>query len=261
MKCVLKYPGAKNRLALWICSYIPAHQVYLEPYFGSGAVFFNKELVKIETINDLHGEVVNYFKVIRDKPEQLISLLQLTPYARDEYESSFSIKEGESDVERARKFAVRCWQGFGCSNLYKNGFRTSQQSNSPHTTKEWRELPERVIQANKRLLNAQIENIPALELINRYNTEDVFIYVDPPYLLNTRKRNLYLYEMSDEDHVQLLTVMKKHKGKILISGYDNDLYNDMLKGWNKVYKTNQAERGLVRTETLWMNYETGQLML
>ncbi len=71
MKCVLKYPGAKNRLASWICSYIPAHQVYLEPFFGSGAVFFNKEPAKIETINDLHGEVVNYFKVIRDKPEQV----------------------------------------------------------------------------------------------------------------------------------------------------------------------------------------------
>lgn len=110
-------------------------------------------------------------------------------------------------------------------------------------------------------MNAQIENIPALELINRYNTENVFICVDPPYLLNTRKRNLYLYEMIDEEHMQLLTLLKKHKGKILVSGYDNDLYNDMLKGWNKVYKTNQAERGIVRTETLWMNYETGQLML
>ena len=218
MKCILKYPGAKNRLASWICSYIPPHQVYLEPYFGSGAVFFNKEPAKIETINDLHGEVVNYFKVIRDKPEQLTALLQLTPYGRDEYESSFSIKE-ESDVERARKFAVRCWQGFGSSNLYKNGFRTSQQSNSPYTTKEWRELPERLIQASKRLMNAQIENLPALELINRYNTEDIFIYVDPPYLLNTRKRNLYYYEMSDSEHVKLLSLLKNHKGKILVSGW------------------------------------------
>ncbi len=261
MKCVLKYPGAKNRLASWICSYIPPHQVYLEPYFGSGAVFFNKEPAKIETINDLHGEEVNYFKVIRDKPEQLVSLLQRTPYARDEYESSFSIKEVASDVERARKFAVRCWQGFGSSNLYKNGFRTSQQKGSPHTTKEWRELPERLLAASERLKNAQIENVPALELINRYNTEDVFIYVDPPYLLNTRKRNLYYYELSNDEHMQLLSLLKSHKGKILVSGYDNELYNDYLAGWNKIYKTNQVERGLVRTETLWMNYEIGQMML
>lgn len=261
MKCVLKYPGAKNRIAPWICEYIPEHDVYLEPYFGSGAVFFNKPMVRIETLNDLDGNVVNYFKVVREKSRELGVQLEMTPYSRDEYYRACEYDPEDSDIERARKFAVRCWMGFGCSNLYRNGFRSSQQSRSPHTTKEWISLPERLIKASERLKNAQIENLPAAELIKRYNTPDVFMYVDPPYLHGTRKNYLYRYEMEDGEHVELLKLLADHPGKILVSGYDNDLYNEMLSGWNKAQKKTQAEAGIPRTETLWMNYEIGQTEL
>lgn len=259
MKCILKYPGAKNRIADWICGYIPPHGVYLEPYFGSGAVFLNKSPSRIETINDLDGNVVNYFRVVREKPEELISLLKMTPYSRDEYYQAFEAGEDESDVERARKFAVRCWMGFGSSNVYRNGFRSSQRSNGPSTTREWRGLPERILAANERLKNAQIENLPATELIKRYNTPDVFIYADPPYLHGTRKGNLYRCEMEDQDHVELLEALREHPGKVLLSGYNNDLYNDLLPGWRKVQKSTQAEAGIKRVETLWMNYDAGQM--
>lgn len=258
MKCVLKYPGAKNRIADWICEYIPPHKVYLEPYFGSGAVFFAKIPARIETLNDLDGNVVNYFRIIREQPEKLIRALKMTPYARDEYYAACEVNQEDSDLEKARKFAVRCWQGFGSSNLYRNGFRSSQQQTSPHITKEWRNLPERLLDASERLKNAQIENLPAVELIKRYNTRDVFIYADPPYLHGIRKNYLYRYEMEDKDHVELLKSLKGHPGMVLLSGYDNDLYNDLLAGWNKVHKNTQAEAGIKRTETLWMNYEIGQ---
>ena len=261
MNAVLKYPGAKNRLASWIVKYIPKHKVYLEPYFGSGAVFFNKEPAKIETINDLNADVINYFKVLRDKPFELIESLQLTPYGRDEYENAYTQDLNENDIEKARKFSVRCWQGFGSSNLYKNGFRSSQQSNSPITTKAWRELPETLKEATMRLQNAQIENLSAVDLIKRYNTQDVFIYADPPYLLGTRKGYLYKHEMSDEQHIELLEILLGHLGKELLSGYDNELYNSMLKDWVKVYKNTTAEKGLKRTEVLWMNYNIGQTEL
>ena len=250
MNAVLKYPGAKNRLASWIVKYIPKHKVYLEPYFGSGAVFFNKEPAKIETINDLNADVINYFKVLRDKPFELIESLQLTPYGRDEYENAYTQDLNENDIEKARKFSVRCWQGFGSSNLYKNGFRSSQQSNSPITTKAWRELPETLKEATMRLQNAQIENLSAVDLIKRYNTQDVFIYADPPYLLGTRKGYLYKHEMSDEQHIELLEILLGHLGKELLSGYDNELYNSMLKDWVKVYKNTTAEKGLKRVEVL-----------
>lgn len=258
MNCVLKYPGAKNRIAPWICEYIPAHDVYLEPYFGSGAVFFHKVPARIETINDLDGDVVNFFQVIREEADELAGKLELTPYSREEYYKAYENNLGLSSVERARRFAVRCWMGFGCGNLYRNGFRSSQQHTGPLNTKMWQRFPETVMAASVRLKDAQIENLPAIELIQRYDTPDVFIYADPPYLHGTRKNYLYKHEMEDDEHVELLNLLAGHPGKVLLSGYENDLYNRMLTGWRKVHKKTQAEAGVSRVETLWMNYDIGQ---
>lgn len=261
MKNVLKYPGSKNRVAEWICSMIPHHEVYLEPYFGSGAVFFNKEPSRIETINDISAEVYNYFKQLRDNPDELIRLLSLTPYSREEYEKSF-VDLPKTEIERARQFAVRCCQGFGCSNKYKNGFRSSKGRSSPVTTKFWDEFPDVLKEATERIKYAQIENKNAIELIESYNKKEVFIYADPPYLLSTRKGYLYEYEMTEKEHIILLDVLLKHKGKVMISGYDNALYNNKLKNWYKAYKNTRAEGAVKRVEVVWMNYNpSNQLKL
>lgn len=228
VKSVLRYPGAKNRIAPWICEHIPAHDVYLEPFAGSLAVLFNKQRCHIETVNDIDGEIVNFFKILRDHKEELMRIIALTPFARDEYMKAYDWTDG--DIERARRFAVKCWMGFGCGNLYRNGFKTGQQTNSPNPAKAWGELPETLEQASQRLKGVQIENLPAVELIKRYNTPDVFIYADPPYPHGTRKKYLYKHEMED-------------------SG---------LKGWAKVQKDTLAEGGRKRTETLWMNYDVNQ---
>lgn len=257
MRQVLKYPGAKSRISDWIISNMPNHKVYLEPFAGSLAVLLNKPRCHIETVNDLHGEVVNFFKILRDNPEELQMKIKLTPYSREEYDLAY--QELENDIERARRFCVRCWQGFGCANLYHNGFKSGQQSNSPNPARAWAELPVIMLQAAERLKGVQIENLPAIEIIRRYNTEDVFIYADPPYLRETRKRYLYKHEMTDQEHVDLLSVLINHPGKIMISGYENDLYNKVLKGWRKVSKETLAEGGLKRVETLWMNYEDPQM--
>lgn len=253
MKQVLKYPGAKARLADWICSYIPKHDVYVEPYAGSLAVLFNKPRCHIETVNDLHGEVVNFFEVVRDNPEKLKYLIQYTPYGREEYDKSYL--ETTDKIERARRFCVRCWQGFGCANLYHNGFKSGQQTTSPNPARAWAELPNIIEQAAERLRGVQIENLQALEIIKRYSTSDVFMYLDPPYLHGTRKNYLYKYEMLDAEHEELLKAIKNHPGRFLISGYDNELYNDYLAGWEKVCIDTRAEGGLRRTEVLWMNYQ------
>lgn len=253
VKTILKYPGAKNRIADWIVSFIPEHSIYLEPFFGSGAVFFHKKKARIETINDLDDNVYIFFKVLRNEPEELIRRLYYTPYSRTEYEKAFEPTEDE--IEIARRFSIKCWQGFGCSNVYKNGFRSSQQGSSPQTTKHWGELPERLAWAAERLKQAQIENLPAVELLKRYDTEDVFIYLDPPYLHETRKNYLYKHEMTNAEHIVLLEMIKHHPGKILISGYENDMYNAILTGWNRAYMNTQAEFGFKRTETVWFNYD------
>jgi hypothetical protein len=245
MKNVLKYPGSKTRIANWITQFIPEHDVYLEPFFGGGAVFFNKKPARIETINDLSEEVYNYFKVLREKPDEL--------NGRKEYDTCFGTSADE--VERARKFAVRCCQGFGCSNKYKNGFRSSIGKMSPRTTTFWSNFPETLELASKRLLQAQIENQDALKLIERYNKEEVFIYADPPYPLDTRKNYLYENEMANDEHIKLLKLLLKHKGKVMISSYENDLYNNFLKYWKKEYKNTTAENSIKRTEVIYMNYD------
>ena len=258
MKSVLKYPGAKNRLATWICEYIPAHDVYLEPFAGSLAVLFNKQRSHIETVNDIDGEIVNFFRILRDRSEELERAIELTPFSRLEYKLAY--ESSEDELERARRFAVKCWMGFGCGNLYRNGFKSGQQTTSPNPARAWSELPETLKLATNRLKGVQIENLPAMELIERYDTEDVFIYADPPYLHGTRKNHLYKHEMKDSEHEEMLKALVKHPGKILLSGYDSDMYNDMLRGWSKVYKTTTAEHGLKRTETLWMNYDMNRQM-
>lgn len=188
MKAVLKYPGAKNRLAEWINSYIPEHTVYLEPFFGSGGVFFNKPRVHIETINDLNDNVVNFFKVLREQPDELARLIYNTPYSRTEYDLSYQDGQDVSDLEKARRYCVRCWQGFGCANLYHNGFKSGQQTSSPNPARGFSKLPNTLLEASERLRGVQIEHLPAVELISRYDTEDVFIYCDPPYLRSVRKK-------------------------------------------------------------------------
>ena len=245
MSVVIKYPGAKNRIADWICSFIPEHKVYLEPFFGGGAIFFNKkQKVHIETINDLNDDVFNFFKILRDEPEPLIRAIELTAYSRSEYEYAWSNPEGIDNVERARRFAIKCYMSIGAGNRYKNGFRSGQCGTSPNPAKSWNEYPNIL----------QIENLDALELIRRYDTSDVFIYLDPPYLLGTRKSNMYHHEMTDEQHMNLLKEIKKHPAKIMISGYENDLYDSILKGWHKETKDTLAESSNRRTEVLWMNY-------
>lgn len=104
-----------------------------------------------------------------------------------------------------------------------------------------------------RLKKVQIESQPAVKLINRYNRSDVLIYADPPYLLSTRSKRMYRYEMNDNDHLELLKVLNEHSGPVLLSGYNNDLYNTYLKDWKRVTKDVKAERGRDREEVLWLN--------
>jgi len=253
---VLKYPGSKTRIAPWILSLMPPHESYLEPFFGSGAVFFNKPPSRFETINDMDGDVVNFFHTCRDRPDELAETLRLTPWARDEREASYVHTEDE--LERARRFAVKCWQTFGSFRDRSRGWRhsTGKTANGgPDNPKLWARLPQAVVETSKRLLEAQIENRPALDVIERYNGTGVLIYADPPYLHDTRVAHGYAYkhEMTDVDHTELLKTLMEHRGLVLLSGYDHELYNDTLCGWRKETLNTTAERGAKRTECLWIN--------
>lgn len=258
MDAILKYPGAKWRLAPWIIEHIPPHESYLEPFFGSGAVFFNKERARIETINDLDGEVVNFFRVCRERPEELAAAISLTPWARDERDAAYAAGKNDDPVERARKFAVRCWMTFGAAPYKSNGWRhtTGKTKNSgPDNTKLWARVPQVIQAAAVRLLDAQIENKPAVDVIRAHNGSEVLIYADPPYVHATRTAHLksYTCEMTDAAHIELLHALREHEGMVLLSGYDSEMYRELLPGWSMRTKNTTAERGAKKTECLWLN--------
>lgn len=252
LNAILKYPGAKWRIADWIIQHFPPHKVYCEPFFGSGAIFFNKRPAPIETINDINGEIVNLFKVCREQPEKLARALEFTPWAREEYINCYTIKGDE--VERARRFIVRHHQSFGTTNCNLNSWKNSQTHNSPRCPTQWAELPEMVMQLCKRLKEAQIENLNALTLIERYNDPQTLLYLDPPYLQGLRKRGIYKFEMSNDEHEQLLELVVKSRSMVCISAYDSELYNEKLKGWFTAEKATIAQMGKHRVEKLYMNY-------
>ena len=257
MKAILKYPGSKWRIADWIISHFPEHKVYLEPFFGSGAVFFNKTPTYIETINDLDGDIVNLFKVCRDYPEELAKAINMTPFSREEFQKCY--EKSDILIEQARRTIVRYHQSFGTSNSSKNSWKNVQTYGGPRTATMWNYLPETVIECCSRLKQAQIECTDAITLIERYNNENTLIYCDPPYLQELRKKNIYKVEMPDEKHIELLEALKVSKSKIVLSGYDNELYNDYLKDWITDEKTTTVQMGLHRTEKLWMNFEYPKL--
>lgn len=258
MKAVLKYPGSKWKLANWITDNIPDHHSYVEPFFGSGAVFFKKEPSNIETINDLDGDVFNLFKVIRDNPEGLARSISMTPYSRQEYDQAFEGDDCTDEIEKARIFLVRCWQGHGFrTNGYKVGWKNDVQGReSAYAVRNWYRLPQWIVDVTDRLKQVQIENRPALEIINRFKYENVLIYCDPPYLLSTRTAKQYKHEMDDKDHVELLNALIDHPGKIILSGYDSELYNDLLKRWQIEKRPGYSEyQGSNKQEVIWMNYK------
>lgn len=253
MKAILKYPGAKWRISGWIISHFPEHKVYLEPFFGSGAVFFNKQPAYIETINDIDGNIVNLFRVCREHPEELSRLINLTPFAREEFQNCYEI-ENENEIERARRTLVRYHQSFGACNSSRNSWRNVQTHGGSRCATMWNDLPDIIVNCCERLKNAQIEQTDAITLIERYNNPNTLIYCDPPYLQNLRKKNMYAHEIRDAYHVQLLEVLKNSQSKIVLSGYDNEMYNEALTDWHTDEKETTVQMGLHRTEKLWMNF-------
>ncbi len=233
---------------------MPEHNVYLEPFFGSGAVLFNKPTAKIETINDIDGNIVNLFKVIREKPQELARVVEFTPYSREEYYQAFELLEQDlTDVERARVFLIRCWMARGGKTSDRTGWRHNIDTATINALPDWNGLPNLVLEATKRLKQVQIENQEATTLIERYNRADCLIYADPPYLLETRTKRHYAHEMKNEQHVELLETLNQHEGYVLLSGYDSDLYNDILKGWTKLTKMATTEGAVSKQEVLWLN--------
>ena len=262
MNTLLNYPGGKWGMAREIVSIIPPHRSYLEPFFGSGAVLFNKPPSNIETVNDIDGDIVNFFTVLREQPEKLAEYIAMTPYSRAVFADA-NENRGYSDFERAWKFAIRSKMGHGFKTYQKTGFKIDVYAReNSYAVNNWNRLPGDILAAAGRLKKVQIEQRPALELIRKFNHDNVLIYADPPYLLNTRGGKQYRYEMTEQDHVELLDTLKQHKGTVILSGYPSELYSRELSGWNVITRKSYNQNADQRTEVLWCNFEVpGMFML
>lgn len=248
---VLKYPGSKWKLAPWIIAQFPEHTTYLEPYFGSGSVFFTKAPSKYEVINDLDEQVTNLFRVIRNKGTKLAQLIELTPWSRQEYYEAYELTG--DPVEDARRFLVRCWMAHGVKTSDRTGWMNRGPKVDGSTTTRWNKLPDRIISCIDRLKNVDIECIPALDLLARFkNAQNCLLYVDPPYVLSTRSQRMYKHEMKDTEHIALLEALNAHAGPVILSGYAHSLYDSFLTDWRRITIEAIAEKGQARTEVLWM---------
>ncbi len=259
MKAIMKYPGSKWRIADWIIQFFPEHHSYLEPFFGSGAVLFRKPRSNIETINDLDGNVVNLFEWIKKDPERLAHEIYWIPYARQVYEEAYTTIPKDS-LQQAVNFYIRLNMGHGFrTNGEKVGWKNDVQGREKaYAAGEWVQLPEKIMQAAERLRGVQIENRPAVELIQRFCFSNVLIYADPPYVLSTRHGKQYRHEMDNQAHEELLEILLAHKGPVLLSGYENDLYHSRLKGWRRKEISCYSQVCTKKKEVLWMNFEPEQ---
>ena len=263
-KAPFGYYGAKLRIAKQIIDQLPPHHAWVEGFCGSAAVTLAKPPVPIEIINDADGEIVNLFNQLRNNPEELCQTVALTPYSRAEFQIARERELGLSSLERARRFLVATMMTvnatYGSSNA---GFSFSQsytRGNKEARVNRWYNLPERLEKVVERLRGVRVENRDACELVQMFDDRPAtLMYLDPPYLVK-RKHRYTLDTNNVEFHLKLLDVCRQARCMILISGYENDLYNTELtqmNGWYKerieTHTRDTTGKVYERTEVLWMN--------
>lgn len=271
---VVRYHGGKWKLAPWIISHFPEHRVYVEPFGGAASVLIRKPKVYAEIYNDLDSEIVNLFAVLRDveKSARLVQMLELTPFARDEFVQAY--QPTEDPIERARRTVVKGYMGFGSAAVTQDsptaagggwrssvptGFRANSNRSGTTPAKDWSNFPPCLAAICERVRGVVIENRDATEVMNQHDSEDTLHYVDPPYVHSTRGQRQWRYcksyrhEMNEEQHEALIEFLGTLKGAVVLSGYRCDLYDSRLTKWQRIDRDAHADGARDRVESLWLN--------
>ena len=250
---MMRYYGGKWRIAPWVISHFPTHKIYVEPFGGAASVLLRKPRSYAEVYNDLDGSIVNVFRVARDHGAELKRLLEMTPYARDEFELAY--EDTEDLIERARRTLIRSMMGFSSVGaLRKTGFRSNTTRSYTTPATDWTGYPAALEGIIERLRGVVIENKDALKVMASQDTPDTLHYVDPPYVLSTRDDKEYRHEMDDTQHRELGAFLRDLKGRVIVSGYESPLYDELFAGWVKREKDSVADQARRRKEVLWMNF-------
>lgn len=261
---LLRWHGGKWLQAPWIIQHFPAHRVYVEPFGGAWSVGFRKPRSYAEIWNDLDGELVNLFRVLQDpaRAARLVEAISLTPFARMEFNDAYS--PCSNSVERARRLLVRSFMGHGsdgASGIYRTGFRAASNRSGTTPAHDWANYPPALVAIIERVRGVVIESRPAIQIMQRHDVPDALHFVDPPYLHETRARanrrpdngGVYRHEMSEEQHLEMLDVLRELSGMVVLCGYPSDLYDQALPDWRRIERRALADGALERTEVLWLN--------
>lgn len=257
--------GGKFSHLDWILPLLPPCHHYCEPFAGSAAVLLNRAPSPVETYNDLDGEVVNFFRVLRDERERLVQAIGLTPFSREEFALACTLDPSLTPLERARRFYVRARQvRTGLNQTASLGrwanCKNTSRAGMSGVISRWLGGVEALPEIAERLLRVQIENRPALDVIRLYDSPETLFYCDPPYVHGTRgDAKAYRHEMTDQQHADLAAVLNSVAGMVALSNYDCGMLDDLYppSKWRKIKsppRTNHATKGK-RVEVLWVNYD------
>jgi len=261
--------GGKFSHLDWLLPLLPECHHFCEPFGGSAAVLLNRKPSMVETYNDIDGEVVNFFKVLRNQKSKLVKVIGLTPFSREEFAIACDIDPKLSELERARRFYVRARQvRTGLAQTASLGrwanCKNTSRGGMSGVISRWLGGVDALPEIAERLLRVQIENRPAIDVIKLYDSKGSLYYCDPPYIHGTRGDNkAYGYEMTDDEHRELASVLNKVNGKVAISNYECDLMDELYPSprWYKTVgpdKTNHSTKGK-RQEVLWTNYDPSRI--
>lgn len=253
----LRYYGGKWLLAPWIISQFPKHKYYVEVFGGAASVLLRKKRAYCEVYNDAADEIVNLFRILRDRDQanELIRRLALTPFSRTEFDDAYL--PATEPIEIARKLIVRSYFGYGSNSfngLEKSGFRGKSNRQGTTPCRDWVNLPAAYQKLVERLSGVVIECENWDAILDRYDASDTLFYIDPPYIQETRGgRAHYLVEMTIDEHEALLQRLQDLSGMAVVSGYDHPLYRAYLADWNMITKNTFADGARPRTECLWLS--------
>jgi DNA adenine methylase len=257
---VLRWHGGKWVLAPWVIGHFPPHRVYVEPFGGAASVLLRKPRSYAEVYNDLDGEVVNLFRVLRSEEAcALVEALRLTPFARSEFDEAYI--GSDEPRERARCLVMRSFMGFGSNGHNRStGFRANSNRSGTTPAHDWANYPDALVRVIERLRGVVIESRDACELMAAHDSAETLHYVDPPYLPETRSDlgKDYAHELTRDDHAKLLIFLRGLAGKVVLSGYPSKLYDDALSDWKRVERKALADGAKERTEVLWINPAAAQ---
>lgn len=223
MKTPITYYGGKQKLVKHILTLIPEHSCYVEPFTGGGAVFFAKELAKVNVLNDTFDELVNFYRTFKENPEAVIKGLDALPYARRihrQFLDKYRRKDYKDNIEKAVVYYYLQEASFACN--CGAGFRTSKVMNEAAI---FYNRKNRLSEAITKLRNTIIENLDAVEVIKKYDGKYTFFYIDPPYINNCQG---HYKGYTEDDYKLLLDTLKQIQGKFILSSYSNDLLKSFI---------------------------------